>query len=423
MADVFYSVRPAGAGSGNDLKVACNISISSGVATFSVAQTGDIGVGCYVTSDNVAGYISEMTDNTHAKIITATGATHANVSSEALGAIYHPYASLAEAEAGSGDASHLSTFDLTADGADVNLFWPYYGASADTTTVTINSYITDGTHKITVYTPQGGTESINNWRHAGVWDDDKASYERAGDGINSSVQNFTIDGLQLKLTNQYSTKYLLRVGAVNSGATFTVRNCIIVGDVSGTGGHVGIYLPDSDCTYYAHNNIIYGFNTGSAGSGVECSGSGGTYYIYNNIIFDCYQGIYGITANAYIKNCAVFGNTDDFNGTLTIDHCASDDGDGTNAVDISPNATEADDWAAAFTDYTNGDFSLKSGSPLIDAGTDLSAVMDSVDIIGTSRPQGDYWDIGAFEYVVKWNTIIPAKWNGIDWSNLKWNGM
>jgi hypothetical protein len=68
-------------------------------------------------------------------------------------------------------------------------------------------------------------------------------------------------------------------------------------------------------------------------------------------------------------------------------------------VDISPNATEADDWAAAFTDYTNGDFSLKSGSPLIDAGTDLSAVMDSVDIIGTSRPQGDAWDVGAFEYV------------------------
>lgn len=38
-------------------------------------------------------------------------------------------------------------------------------------------------------------------------------------------------------------------------------------------------------------------------------------------------------------------------------------------------------------------------------------------------------DIGAFEYAEeggsgpKWNTITPAKWNGVDWGNLKWNGM
>ena len=30
--------------------------------------------------------------------------------------------------------------------------------------------------------------------------------------------------------------------------------------------------------------------------------------------------------------------------TATIDHCASDDVVGTNAVDISPGAVEADDW-------------------------------------------------------------------------------
>ena len=37
-------------------------------------------------------------------------------------------------------------------------------------------------------------------------------------------------------------------------------------------------------------------------------------------------------------------------------------------------------------------------------------------------------DIGAVDYVEegggsKWNGITPAKWNGIDWSNIKWNGM
>nr|MBS3809774.1 hypothetical protein [Desulfobacterales bacterium] len=52
-----------------------------------------------------------------------------------------------------------------------------------------------------------------------------------------------------------------------------------------------------------------------------------------------------------------------------------------------------------FVDPDSGDYSLKSGSNAIDAGTDLSAEMDSVDIAGTSRPQGSAWDIGAFEYV------------------------
>ena len=51
---------------------------------------------------------------------------------------------------------------------------------------------------------------------------------------------------------------------------------------------------------------------------------------------------------------------------------------------------------AAFENPTTGDFRLKTGSVLIDAGVTISGF--TTDIIGTTRPQGAGYDIGAFEY-------------------------
>lgn len=100
-----------------------------------------------------------------------------------------------------------------------------------------------------------------------------------------------------------------------------------------------------------------------------------------------------------VKNTAVFNCTNDFNGTITADYCASDDGDGTNAVDISPGGTEATDWAAAFTDYTNHDYTLKDdASVLFEAGTDLSGDANyavTTDAFGTARTAP--FDIGIEE--------------------------
>ena len=44
------------------------------------------------------------------------------------------------------------------------------------------------------------------------------------------------------------------------------------------------------------------------------------------------------------------------------------------------------------------DFHLQPGSPAIDAGADLRADGVATDFDGTSRPQGDSLDIGAYEY-------------------------
>lgn len=51
--------------------------------------------------------------------------------------------------------------------------------------------------------------------------------------------------------------------------------------------------------------------------------------------------------------------------------------------------------SALFVDPANANFHLKSGSPAIDAGKTLANVTDDLD--GNARPQGNAYDIGAFE--------------------------
>ena len=50
-----------------------------------------------------------------------------------------------------------------------------------------------------------------------------------------------------------------------------------------------------------------------------------------------------------------------------------------------------------FKDKANGDFSLQSASPAIDAAP-ANATVPAVDFAGTARPQGLRADLGAFEY-------------------------
>jgi hypothetical protein len=56
-------------------------------------------------------------------------------------------------------------------------------------------------------------------------------------------------------------------------------------------------------------------------------------------------------------------------------------------------------WGTNTTDYM-----LSSGSAGIDAGTNLSTYF-TTDILGTTRPQGAAYDMGAFEYVPP---VLPA---------------
>ncbi len=62
---------------------------------------------------------------------------------------------------------------------------------------------------------------------------------------------------------------------------------------------------------------------------------------------------------------------------------------------------------AAFTDAVNGDWTLATASPAIDAGTTIAAITN--DLVGTTRPQGTAYDMGAYEKNTQINSNINIK--------------
>ena len=203
-----------------------------------------------------------------------------------------------------------------------------------------------------------------------------------------------LDGLQIDCTGTWNRNTITSRAFYD--AVMEIDDCILKKTNTGTGYIIQSFDCDPD---------IKVTNTIFEGRGADIGMYTNTYSVItlkHCTISNLATGVYSSHASATItvENCAVFNNGDDFaitNSTPTIDYCASDDGDGNNPVDISPGGTEADDWDSAFTDYSNGDFSVKDASSVLyNAGKDASI---TVDIIETVRPQATDYDIGAFELI------------------------
>ena len=154
------------------------------------------------------------------------------------------------------------------------------------------------------------------------------------------------------------------------------------------------------------NNLIYGNCNNPAYygcNGVDINGVGHEFYynvVYNNNVPGNLANA-GLVGGGIIENNIFFNNGVNSNGNInaggTIDHNyvypTSPGGTGTNAITVSD---------PGLTDPAGGDFTLKAGSPLIDAGVAVPSVTD--DFAGTARPIGTNPDIGAFEF----NTGAPT---------------
>lgn len=228
-------------------------------------------------------------------------------------------------------------------------------------------------------------------RHSGVWSGSKYRFVCGAqyDAALLNQANYTrFTGLQLQRTHSGATAGILQT----TGTDITVDSCIIYRpDSAGNGsGLTGVRNGN------IVNTIIYG---ASITIGISIDYRTTALNIYNCTICDATSygiEVYGSGTVMVIKNCAIFNTADDIyvgGDTPTIDYCATDDADGTHAVDLNENAS--DEWTEAFTDYTTGDFRLVAGGLCCDAGVDLSGTF-TVDIAGTTR--SGTWDIGAFNY-------------------------
>lgn len=181
--------------------------------------------------------------------------------------------------------------------------------------------------------------------------------------IIASAANITLDGLFVR--NDSNVGYaaaLIRPYAPNANEGIVVRNLIawlVQGGANAIHADGNTYLDWYNCTGYAPN-----------GTGIHTTRDG-----------------------HHFSNCVAIGGTG-FNAAQVRagSHNASSDG-------TAPGTSALHGIANPLADPDNGDFRLVDGSPLIDAGGDLSSTGFDWDIAGTSRPQGSAWDIGAFELI------------------------
>lgn len=405
--DVFYSVGQ----DGDDQKTGSpTMDIAAGVATFSVAQTGNIGVGDRVQYNTTSVcYISAKQSTTVWDVVTALGAAPANVSSASVDSIHREYTSLSAAVAGASDASHLNTVDLTT--GPYALHFPcYYDDAADATECVVNGYTTSPTAYIQIYTPQGGTESNNNQRHAGVWDATKwhmITTTSTYDGIECRDDDMRLIGLQVMQNHSGSDRRSIVIG-FGASADKLLDRCLIRGRgvVMGS-GNGGIISDNSDCgVVKIRNCIIWDWLSGYSVSGLRTRGASTEWYVNNVTVGRCNYGIRA-TDNSVIvaKNCVVNDATGSDNdpwatgtgGSFSAD-CSSnvsDENDAPGDLAINGSVTFIDASSSPYNWMVRGDDAVAK-----DAGTDLSSdagVAVTTDIMGTARPQFSVYDCGASE--------------------------
>lgn len=395
--NVYYSVSPFGTGNIRTGTPTCTI--SSGVMTINTAQTGNIGVGCRITydTDSIC-YISAVNSSTSFDVVTALGVAAGDEGSPVnVDSVAHEYASLSAAEAGFTDADHINDTDLTNADVVANIccYYDHDDFTFDTTLVTIDGAVVDATRFINIYTPTGGTESINSQRHNGKLSTSKYMLSFTDiQGIVIRDNYINITGIQLQETwVSVNNKYLISFGGIVGSNEINFDSMLLRQTNPASGNTSGIVNLDTDVCANFQNSVIYDFSD-------EAIVVTGTINFLNcTVANNSTSGIRTLGGAVSVINCAVFNNGtvdfDDDGSAFTIDHCASDDGDGTNAVTITQSAS---DYAALVTDAPAGDFSVTdASSELYNAGTNTGA--PSYDIIGTARPQNTTTDIGAFELI------------------------
>jgi hypothetical protein len=142
------------------------------------------------------------------------------------------------------------------------------------------------------------------------------------------------------------------------------------------------------------NNIIY-----NSVGGISVTEPGATTQVYNNTLYNSPIGLVSNTGFAVVKNNIIVNAS--FCGLAQIASTAdynllfNNSGEGNYCFGSVPGAHDIY-TDPLFVDPTNGDFTLQKSSPAINAGVTLSDI--TTDILGIVRPQGNRYDIGAYEY-------------------------
>jgi hypothetical protein len=192
------------------------------------------------------------------------------------------------------------------------------------------------------------------------------------------------------------------------GAMFsTLVNCVVTGNIAGdTGGGV------SGCVLY--NCLVISNRTTALSGGGAAFGA----LINCTVVGNSALAEGGGTDSSALTNCIVYANA----APANPNYVPTSDGDAnitfTCTFPLPTNGIGNITNAPLFTDTVAGNYQLRSGSPGIDAGTNLSAFVTH-DLAGLRRPlDGDRdgiarFDMGAFEFNPMFFTSIVRAGNNV----------
>jgi len=274
------------------------------------------------------------------------------------------------------------------------------GSTADSTAVTVAGWTTGASNDILIAGDETAPDS-DGWAASGILNSTHYRLEANANLFQSNENFVTLEKFQIYvLVTTARTNCIINfvdTGALNQFKKMVMRN--------ETAGRIISSSDTSGHDVVIENCVLYDLGTACVDIVLTQGHSVFTTWTVTNCLI--MGGVNGFQESGGIlncTNCAVFDNSDDFKSVGgTIDYCASDDVDGTNSVDISPGATEATEWAKAFTDYANGDFHVKdTSSVLYNAGT--ATGMPADDIKGVTRTTNE---IGPFAFVAAAGGVGP----------------
>ncbi len=418
--NVYYSV---GQNSTDHKTGSPTLTIASGVATFSEAQTAtNLGVGDRVTygsGTSTYAFISAKQSTSVWNVVTATGAEPTATTSATVISIAHEYTSLSAAEAGAFDTDHINNADLTVAQTVLNLP-AYYDSGADTTAVTVAGATTSAAYYIKIYTPNNTLTEVNqSQRHNGKWNDGKYKLVRSsGNAISLSGGYVKVEGLQLTPGSSGDGIYS---GSTNSVSVFDVYNNIIKSPTGVCANGMQINTTSYTRVINVWNNIIYGFTCAGYDSLVTNNATNTTVYAYNNTITNNNYGPqkYGSPGTFIAKNNISYNNTDNYRGNFGA--ASTNNLSGPTQTD-APGSNPRNGVTVQFVDAANKDFHLRIGDSSARGGganlkNDANLAFDT-DIDNENRPETGNWDIGADEVARTTQINTPLSGRFID-SSLK----
>ncbi len=384
---VYYSIGTSTA----DLKTGGpTIAIVSGVATLSVAQTGNVGVGDVIEYDSPSqkAYIASVVSQAQFTVRTATGGIPADTGAVVVTSIKRAFNTVAAAVTGSADANHLGTYDLPA--ARVNLTWVGYNDGLFAAGATIDGYTTSPANVITL-TVAGASQVASgvSQRHDGVRD---TGTRINGPGTSAGALLIRDGNVTVEWWAARNTKGCIACGSIDvDGATnVLLRNLVLYDTYNGVYSRNGASLT-------LRNSIVFNAdNDGFLGSlGTTATIESCTFYAAAN-------GVNGGGGTTTVRNTVSMGNgLLDFASVTTQAYNLSEDvsasGPGSFQSAVGPFFT--------FASTATPDLHLRPGSEGVNAGLDLSATF-SDDIDGGTRPFSTAWDIGADESLYASNHLL-----------------